>query len=66
MWTQIGPFVEAENAYRREQVMALYPRTTRHPRGRFSLERPNWLGRPAHHRLGPATSRSVGHSAPIV
>jgi hypothetical protein len=64
MWTSIEPFYQAENAYRRERILATYPaRSGRRP-GRLATWRSGWGSRPAHHSLR-TSRRSLRHPVPL-
>jgi len=64
MWTSIEPFIEAQNAYRRERILATYPARSRRAPGRFSTLRSGLASRPARRSLRTSL-RSLRHSAPV-
>jgi hypothetical protein len=51
MWTSIEPFSQAENAYRRERILATYPTRSSRPPRRLSNLRSGWVNRPVRHSL---------------
>jgi hypothetical protein len=63
MWTSIAPFYEAENAYRRERILATFPTHSSRPPRRLSNLRSGWVSRPAHHGRGHSLRSLRSHIA---
>jgi hypothetical protein len=63
MWTSLEPFMEAEQAYRRERIIASFPRQRGDHTSLVSRGRSSWRRRP--HLFG-SHRRSVAHVTPAV